>query len=58
MIVKPIRQTTVGLKSHWWGLTGTHQFSDANTFKLGQEGMLLGRLRNEREAFSTCRITI
>ena len=57
MIFKSIRQVTVGLKSYWWGLTGTHQFSNTNNFKSGQEGMLLRRLRSKREAFSTCRIT-
>lgn len=51
IIVKSIRQITVGLKSYWWGLKETHQFSNTNNFKLGQEGILLVRPRSKREAF-------
>lgn len=51
IIFKHIRQITLGLKSYWWGLRETHQFSNTNNFKLGQEGILLVRRRSKREAF-------
>lgn len=50
IIFKSIGQITVGPESYWWALKETHQFSNTNNFKLGQEGILLVIPGSRREA--------